>query len=82
MTANNSQIVDTHSVSVANSSGVAGPRSAVGSAPNSRARGSTSGPVLTLVIPSAYAGRVVVSDWRSMNTKYWLMLRRSKPAHE
>ena len=64
---------------------VAGPRGAVDSASDSRARGpgfdTRSGHILSFLLPLIQEGQLSVTG-ESMCTKYWLPLRRSKPAKE
>ena len=63
----------------------AGPRSAIGRAPDSKVRGpgfdTRSGNILSFLLPLFQEGQLSVTG-ESMCTKYWLTLRRSKPAQE
>ena len=61
------------------------PHSTVGSASDSRARGpgfdTLSGHILLFLLPLIQEGHLSVTG-KSMCRKYWLTLRRSKPAQE
>ena len=63
----------------------AGPRSAIGRAPDSYIRGprfdSRSGNILSFLLPLFQEGQLSVTG-ESMCTKDWLTVRRSKPAQE
>ena len=65
--------------------GGAGPRSAIGRAPDSKVRGpgfdTRSGNILSFLLPLFQEGQLSVTG-ESMCTKYWLIARRSKPAQE